>query len=71
MHVTWGSVNERNNLLTTAFIIMIVLSVLRGFGVLLGFAQLANGNGDATEWVVNVVICALLLFVAVAIGTVV
>lgn len=58
-------------MLTTAFIIMIFLSVLRGFGVLLGFAQLAKGGGDATEWAVNVVICALLLFVAVAIGTVV
>lgn len=58
-------------MLTTAFIIMIILSVLRCLDVLVGFAMLVNGSLSGSDWVANVIICALLTFVAVAIGTVV
>lgn len=58
-------------MLTTAFIIMIFLSVLRCLDVLVGFAMMVNGSLSGSDWVASVFICALLLFITIALGTVV
>ena len=59
-------------MLVAAYVIMIALSVLRGFDALLGLLVVVGSGGEGFwGWIGSLIFLSVVVFVAVAIGTVV